>query len=75
MSLLDASGRRLPATWLDGVIELELSLSKPVLAIYAKVHRSGPRVVIYDREFWLDVLDPAAASSPAPIRAVVTDGV
>lgn len=75
MTLLDASGRPLPVTWVDGVIELGLPLPTPALAMYAKIHRSGPRLVIYDREFWLDVIDPVTVCVPLPIPAVVTTGV
>ena len=75
MTLLDAIGCPLPATFEDNVIELEWPWPGPALATYAKIHRSDTRLVIYDREFWLDAIDPVPVSSLAPTRAAVTTGV
>jgi LmbE family N-acetylglucosaminyl deacetylase len=40
-------------------------LATPLVAVFAKVHRKGPRLVIFDRQPWLDASD--LLRSPAPI--------
>jgi LmbE family N-acetylglucosaminyl deacetylase len=71
MTLIDAHGRFLQAKWLDGALVLKSPAPTP-LANFAKINRSGPRLVVYDREFWLDLNEPVPMFPGSPAQAAVT---
>ena len=58
MTVVNAQGQALRAQWQEGVLQLESPWPSPALVNFAKVNRSGPRLVVRDRELWLDLNEP-----------------
>lgn len=63
---VDERGYRLTSAWVDGALALTLPMtSEPILALYAKRERIGPRLVIFDPEGWRDA--GQLVCEPAPV--------
>jgi LmbE family N-acetylglucosaminyl deacetylase len=72
MTLFDAQGRVLQGRWIARTMELELPPLSSATATFAKIHRSGARLVIYDRECWLDAVDRTSAIATPSVEPAVT---
>ena len=63
--LIDAQGYPLPVEWDAGALHLSLPVvAAPLLAVYAKLDRCAPRLLIFDRERWHDAPDLLPAGVP-----------
>jgi LmbE family N-acetylglucosaminyl deacetylase len=66
-TLVDHQGRTTTVVREDDVFDVELpSSAAPIVALYAKLHRSGPRLMIFDREPWRDARELLHAPSAKP---------
>lgn len=73
-TLADGYGRTSTVVRENDVLNIELpspSHAAPIVAIYAKLHRAGPRLMIFDRERWHDApeLLSAPPATPDPLTA------
>ena len=65
----DDQGRPLTTAWDDGALTMQLpTTAAPIVALYAKRERIGPRLVIFDPEGWRDAAQllrkPALVAAP-----------
>jgi LmbE family N-acetylglucosaminyl deacetylase len=72
LTLADAQGRTLDARIVDGVAQVASPSSGSLLAAYAKLHRSGQRIIVFDRTRWHDAHETRIESAPAIERSVAT---
>jgi hypothetical protein len=72
LTLADAQGRTLDARIVDGVVQVASPSSGSLLAAYAKLHRSGQRIIVFDRTRWHDAHETRIESAPAIERSVAT---
>jgi LmbE family N-acetylglucosaminyl deacetylase len=71
-TLTCVSGRMLPVVSTSDALVVTLPvLAKPLSAVFAKFHRMGPRLVIFDRQFWYDADELLRVQEPASPRQVV----
>ena len=75
MTLVDAQEHRLQAKWQDGALLLESPWPSAALVSFAKINRSGPRLLVHDRELWLDLNGRAAETAGHRLPPAVSCGI
>lgn len=52
----------------DGLSVRLPPLTEPILAVYSKIHRRGPRLLIFDRQPWHEAVGHLQGPLPTPVR-------
>jgi LmbE family N-acetylglucosaminyl deacetylase len=56
------------ASGVDGLSVRLPPLTEPILAVYSKIDRRGPRLLIFDRQPWREAIGHLQGPAPTPVR-------